>query len=1004
MAGVSDGLPGYGSAKKKKKGKSKKKDNSIGGFLANLAGGTGDLLVGVASSPLYIGKAGYSDAKDAVDGGGFSSDLAVMGREAWKATKKMHGPLFRGDFRQYGQNIYDNPAQFLLDAATIVTLGGAGAGAVGAKAAATASAGSKTALLGERVAGLQRVPKGSVTQAARTKAIVAADGSLLIPKTNVITSAVTGKALYDTGKNLPRNPVVRYRKGKTEDLLRHAPARSVVDPSNTNKALSYFNPEERAARLFKADKERMTRRAAMKQTKDIMIGLGALPDHEKIALSYRHVGFRSPETYQALVNAKDELLASHQSRLDAGDFDKYEAVKLKRNIASLTDELKELKRTDVADAISGTNISDSALAVQEKLLDLSDVNQLLRTGRGKGTADSSVNRSRIPLEAVKASHLIPDDERLGTMSYSEPRLPGARKSKGRSVKGRPEFDFDKEMDIDAPAFMNGLYRRDPVKVVEQYAQEMNGVRSMQDFNYMLQVAEQFDAETHGKQIGRGYEIITPDGTNAQIAKDINEISAFYQDRIVPIAKKTGDENALQLSKLIEDWAEAVNSGGGVVVPSAVVRQLRGEAARQKGMVRRALEKPTKVWRDMTLSLKGSFYTNNALGNLMMGVVGYGPQYLKEILFGGHTIRRSAVSRKLDDALPDLSHEGGLQVLRDLGESEASWRGGMSNPLNWVHVLGDKFAGVGVKFTEENFRRAGLKIEIMQDAKRLGKVDGLKKADALDKLLNDTAYVDKLQQSVAGKMLDYSKLTPFERDVLRTAMPFWNFTRSIAGRTIQLTLDEPWKIQVMSEMSKLSARENQKELFKGIEGGVPPYLKGLVQTGKVNKDGTIPVASLFAANPFSAAGDLANQAASIASGETNQVTQSPLSSFNPFLKSGIEAVTGRDLFFDAPLSGSKADIYFSQLAKQFPQYGFYDKARHPSQNSVIQRNGRQILGQYMGLSTGTYDPAMMQRQLAINAYYDNLREQQAAKRAAKRKAQDRGPAFGLVDSARGKIGI
>ena len=48
----------------KNKPKKKKESFSIGGFLGNAASGVGNLVSGVATSPWYIGKAGYSDIKE----------------------------------------------------------------------------------------------------------------------------------------------------------------------------------------------------------------------------------------------------------------------------------------------------------------------------------------------------------------------------------------------------------------------------------------------------------------------------------------------------------------------------------------------------------------------------------------------------------------------------------------------------------------------------------------------------------------------------------------------------------------------------------------------------------------------------------------------------------------------------------------------------------------------------------------------------------------------------
>lgn len=979
--------PTYGSAKPVKS-KPAKKGKSFGGFVSNFAGGVGDALVGLATSPYYISKAGFSDIKDALDGGGYSSELAKMGRGAWGGMKQYYSPLVHGEFGKFGRNVYNNPFQIVLDATTLATAGAAGAGAVGARVAASASAGSRSAALGARIAGLERAGAYAALPASLKPLATSIENGAasLIPRARVVTAG--GKVLHTMDKRVARNPLVRARNEMVAKGLEKLPTRALQDAGATNRALSYFHPSERGPRLEKAKMDRIARTQAKRDAGDVAMMEAKLSPAQQDALPYYVEGFRSSDDLLALLSSREKTLAEVKARSKYKGQSR-DVLNLKKSIDTLTDP-------DVQKAL----LEDQDVAfVGSKVIELSDKNQITRQARLGGEHDPR-KRATEPRRAAGLD--TPDDMPLGIISYSENRTPGARATKaGKRVDGEMKFDFDKESG--EYAFKHAMYApRRARKVVQQYAQEANGARQLSDFNYMLQVSEPFNPAKHGALINKGYELI--DSKNPMLG-DVKELSSWIQKNVVPVAEKVGNEDALATAKLLADWADEIDAGGQLVIPSSVVRQLKPQIAQGKNALRSILEKPTKVWRDATLSLKGSFYVNNFLGNLIMGFTAYGPEYLKEILTGGHTFRKGALNKQITKASGGAAHRGQLNVLREMGEESQPWMFGNANPLNWMHTMGDKFAEVGAKFTESNFRDAGAAIKVKADAKNLMKNQpGLKRADAINELLNDADYVDMMLEDVAGKMLDYTKLTPFEKNVMRTAYPFWNFMRAITGRTIQLALDEPWKIAVMSEMSKAATRENEATIFSDIEGKIPHYLKGLAATGPKDKDGKTPVLSLYAANPFSGAADVFNQVGSLASGELNASGQNPISSMNPFLKSGMEAVIGRDVFFDSPLQGSKTSIFGSQLLKQFPQYGFYDKARYPSSTSIVSRTGKQILGQYMGYSAGTYDPAMLARSQAINAYYEQLAKASVAKREQKREASDRGPLLGYGSSLRDKVGM
>lgn len=965
---------------------SAKPKKTVGGFLGNFAKGGAAAVGSVLAFPFVAAYSAGDDLYDAFNGGGYSSRSADLVRGVVHGLNDYYIAPFRsggGGLDQFWDNVYANPAQLTIDLATLGTGAGAVAGRVGSKVAKVAKPGSAAQKAGLRVSGLKTTSKAFSTLAPREArgAIRLADDTAAIPqRINIKTS--TGKTPYSYAA--PRNPVIRARKKALERAYARWGGENTALGRLTN---SYMHPDVRAARLAKADSERLMRRTAYQQAGRAAELEKALTRAESKAIFYRVPGFRSADDLAKLIRQRVEDLEI--AKQTAGG-------KPSRDVLMLEDDLRVLNDPEVQAAI--TNPSPKVLEAEQAFLDLSDVVQGMRAARGK--EDDWIARARQPLESVRG--IVADDPargRIGVISYSTKREVGGRLTKGRTAR-KPgsmtkELRTGMDMESTGAAFRKALYTPDPKKILETYAVELNHIGSVANWHQLLLSAVPFNAHEHSELIQSGKLIhVTPDST---LAKNIAEMTDFITNRLLPVADDMGDFDVIRTAAILDSWSDEIGAGRGVVIPAAYAKALANDAASSVGLIRRLLTKPTKVWRDFALALKGSFYFNNIIGNLVLGIVAYGPKYIPEVIFGGHLRSKSGLAARIHRALPDIDR-GNINVLREWMHNEPAF--GRLNPLRLVSQSADNIAEFMSKGTEANFRKAAAAMELKSEAARYAKEAGVSRAEAIDAILNDARAVDAIAEKVYGDMLDYSKLTPFERDYLRTVYPFWNFMREITRRTINLALDEPWKIAVMNEMSKVSMRE-QEDLFEGLRD-VPPHLRGLMPIGMKRKDGTTPVVSMYAANPFSGAADNINQIGTLLSGDLAETAANPLAQMNPFVKSGLEALTGRDMFFDQPLVGSRSQIFANQSLRQFPLYSMYERARFPNPNSIVQRSGRQMAGQYMGVSTGSFNQGAALRSQAISDYYARKEQQRRMRYDATRRSRDIGWDLGLINGARGMV--
>lgn len=957
------------------KGKSRP-SHSVGGFLSNLGSGLRNDLVGIVEAPYYIGRAGIHDIQH-----GNHAETGAMLAGIWSQLKDYYGPALHGDIKGFAQNVYDRPDQLGLDILTALT-GGAGLAAKGATLAARgAEAGGMAARAARAIAGLEHIDHAAydaLSPAAKAKAVRLAPGEgALVPGKHQIVNSV-GKVVHEYDKS--PNAMVRGRQALKEKVLEATGGSNTLPGRLTN---GYFHPDRRGVRLAQATEKRVARREAESSIVDAMKALSKLPKEARTALFYRLPGFNTESRLNALV----------KHRLDG--LDEVMSSPTPRDKAHIEEDLKRLSDPKVRESI--LNPDEKTLAVEQKLLDASDKVQVHRALRG--APGDPVERAAQPLRTIGIEPA--PGERLGIVSYSQHRLPRAlRRSKVGGVRAGGGLASD--LASTGTAFQHGLYDADPRKVLHSMMDEVHLKRSAHDLEYALAISRPYVGEdgTIPADIAHGVANGTLKAFTVDSApiKALHEIANFVDERVLPLAKDAAPEEAAafeQQAAILREWTKEAEDAGarGMVMPMSSWNDLTAQVEAASGLYAKLLKTPTRLWRDLTLSLKGSFYVNNFLGNLLLGLIAHPIAFAPALVRHGFS-STSSLGKRIDEVAPDLARSGQAATLAKLSHADLPVNASRLNPLNLLSMAADKVAHVGGLFTESNFRRAAMAVEVNQTARRLMRgTPGMKHADAVDLLLNDAQSVDAMAAKVYHDLLDYSKLTPFEKDYIRPLLPFWNFTRSIAGRAITLTLDEPWKVQVLKAMSETAMRENDQHVFANIKGELPPYLDGLMQVGPTH-DGITPVASTYAANPFSSVADTASQLSSLVTGDATD-TQSPLAQFNPYIRSALEAATGRDLFFDKPLQGSRGHIFLTQLANNFPQVATYNRVRYPGASPYLERSLQQSGLQYMGLPVADFNERNAIRNLSIASYYDQLARVQQDKYVAKRASRDRGRFLGLT---------
>ena len=326
------------------------------------------------------------------------------------------------------------------------------------------------------------------------------------------------------------------------------------------------------------------------------------------------------------------------------------------------------------------------------------------------------------------------------------------------------------------------------------------------------------------------------------------------------------------------------------MPKVVVDRL-GEAARWNlgPGVRVFWDKPTQLWRALTLYGRPAWVVNNILGNITFSKIG--GVRLREVL-------RTALDKDYRFYVDELARSG--------DGVEQGWFSSLDTYSQNLGVAEDTLSGRAVMALEARGRSSRMlkPFRVWADAikklntnvenafRRVGYVEGLRKADVLrdthrvargfwgskeelQKMLADGITPERadramdLMQSWFG---DYSTMSPFERQVVRRFIaPFWGFYRHMGKMVVKMPFDYPEKMAVIRTLA-LVDRDIREEY-----GSVPEWMDGMVPFGPMSPDGQQRFLSTAGPNPFNAFMDIG------------------LGLFHPAIKATIEMMTGRDAY-------------------------------------------------------------------------------------------------------------
>lgn len=249
-------------------------------------------------------------------------------------------------------------------------------------------------------------------------------------------------------------------------------------------------------------------------------------------------------------------------------------------------------------------------------------------------------------------------------------------------------------------------------------------------------------------------------------------AALHEEKLIAWDPKTG--KALMDAKTGEALGDI--TGGSAVLPADLYAELRRyEAPRRPGMLLRVYDKATGGWKHTVLAMSPRWHAGNIIGNAALATLGAG-------LTPAQVAGNVGEARRLIKAF----EAGGEIPAEHVAAMQRLIAAGFHNPD---------------LATVENARALG---------RLLNKSYGFN--EYIDSVNRVTVYLAKHKGGVSSEAAvqlalkaagDFSKMTPFERTVIRRAVPFYAWQRHITRLAFSLPIEAPARVAWTLHLSDLA---------------------------------------------------------------------------------------------------------------------------------------------------------------------------------------------------------
>lgn len=270
----------------------------------------------------------------------------------------------------------------------------------------------------------------------------------------------------------------------------------------------------------------------------------------------------------------------------------------------------------------------------------------------------------------------------------------------------------------------------------------------------------------------------------------------------------------------------------LMMPASLVRTLKWMTHDYDNIVTRSIAKVTSPWRAVVLTASPKWYFNNLVGNVIMAsaqgvrMSDWLTAWRKSGLTAGDIWKEAWYRRypELDPRLKRISLAGearaesvaGGMLPRGTGprssfrqakrEAEQAGKGRIGQGTEVLREVGEHAQRFNQVFDE--WARAALFEKEFRRLKKAG--------------WSETQAAEKAVDMAVKGLVDYTNLTPFERQIVRTLIPFYAWQKGIFEMASRLAIDHPARVRVTMMLGQVNNELQREEMAE-----MPDAYKGLI---------------------------------------------------------------------------------------------------------------------------------------------------------------------------------
>ena len=421
-----------------------------------------------------------------------------------------------------------------------------------------------------------------------------------------------------------------------------------------------------------------------------------------------------------------------------------------------------------------------------------------------------------------------------------------------------------------------------------------------------------------------------------------------------------------------DLSKAAKMNGGkhvLIVPDKAVRAYSHEAGASASFIRKAYDKPTKVWRAAVLNMRPAYIVNNAVGNAFMYMMNHSDYTgMRAWVDSVKQVKGARYVQRMADT--GLGHQRWME--RHFGDEVGNTLGGYATEgfgNSKIAKLGKGVQPLNIKM-ERMFRRALINSEV----RRSSEVQALMKRgmgydEAASKALaSNPGLRARVLEHAHNTLGDYQALSKTDR-AIRDVIPFWAWDKTIARHTAKLVDEQPVKAALGANISTQGSQSTQNAL-----GAIPDFLKGAIPLPSwaplgPTDPGRVPIMTTQGINPYSTIPDLADSVTSVLGMNNQPPAESVGSLIGPIPQVLAETIT-KQRFSGAPIPdkhmGSFGNALYdlitnlppAQLAAaatgHLPPSTSTNKRTGAKKNKLYQKDWESIVSSWLGVPTRKLD--------------------------------------------------